>query len=84
MSEHSISEAESRLSDLIDRALAGEGIVITREGRPAVELKPVVAKAGRPMTALDLDWLRERRVGGRRPEMDAGTLVSLLRDEGER
>jgi prevent-host-death family protein len=83
MSEHTISDAESRLSDLIDRALAGEGIVITREGRPAVELRPV-AKAGGPLTPLDLDWLRERRVGGRMPEMDAGTLVSLLRDEGER
>ena len=50
MSEHTISDAESRLSDLIDRALAGEGIVITREGRPAVELRPV-AKAGGPPDA---------------------------------
>lgn len=83
MSEHTISEAESRLSDLIDRAIAGEGIVITREGRPAVELKPV-AKSGRPVTPLDLDWLRQKRVGSRPASEDAGTFVSGIRDEEER
>ena len=42
MSNHSIAEAEDPfLSDLIDRALAGDGIVITRHGRPVVELRPV-------------------------------------------
>ena len=83
MSNNTIAEAESRLSDLIDRALAGKGIVITREGRPTVELRPI-ARAERPMTEIDLEWIRKRRVGGRIPEMDAGTLMSILRDEGER
>ncbi|WP_245516773.1 type II toxin-antitoxin system Phd/YefM family antitoxin [Methylobacterium segetis] len=41
MSEHTISDAERGLSDLIDRALAGEGVVITRAGRPVAELKPI-------------------------------------------
>jgi antitoxin (DNA-binding transcriptional repressor) of toxin-antitoxin stability system len=83
MSEHTIAEAESRLSDLIDRALAGEGVVITCDGHPAVELRPV-AKIGRPPTALDLDWLAQRRVGSRQPSENAGTLVSRMRDEDER
>jgi prevent-host-death family protein len=32
MGTHSIAEAENQLSKLIDRALKGEGIVITRRG----------------------------------------------------
>ena len=33
MSTHSIVEAKNRLSELIDRALKGELVVITRHGR---------------------------------------------------
>jgi antitoxin (DNA-binding transcriptional repressor) of toxin-antitoxin stability system len=33
-------DAKTRLSRLIDRALAGERIVIARAGRPLVELRP--------------------------------------------
>ena len=80
MSSHSISEAGPRLSDLIDRALAGEGVVITRDGRPVVELKPV-RRTVRPISAADLDWLAARRVGTRVRTLDAGTLLSRMRDE---
>src|SRR5262249_13951000 len=41
MSTHTVAEAKNQLSKLIDRALKGEGIVITRRGQPVVELKPV-------------------------------------------
>jgi prevent-host-death family protein len=34
-------EAKTRLSQLVDRALAGEEIVIGRAGKPAVRLVPV-------------------------------------------
>lgn len=79
MSEHSIAEAKNKLSDLIERALRGEGVVITKHGRPVVELKPIAPPA-RPVTAADLDWLAARRVKGC-PKEDAGTLVSQMRDE---
>jgi prevent-host-death family protein len=39
MSTHSIAKAKNQLSELIDRALKGEGVVITRHGHPVVELK---------------------------------------------
>ena len=45
MSRHSVAEAKNHLSELIDRALKGEGVVITRHGQPVVELKPVPADA---------------------------------------
>lgn len=36
---------------------------------------------GRPMTAADLDWLAEMRSKLPRSSVDAGTLVSRMRDE---
>jgi len=83
MSIHSVAEAKNQLSKLIDRALKGEGIVITRRGEPVVELKPV-RPAPRPITEADIEWPRARRVGRTMPKTDAGKLVSDMRDEGER
>jgi prevent-host-death family protein len=80
MSSHSVAEAKNRLSELIDRALEGEGVVITRHGRPVVELRPV-AEPTRPVSAADVDWLATHRVGKSEPSEDAGTLVSRMRDE---
>jgi prevent-host-death family protein len=41
MTAHSVAEAKNRLPKLIDRALQGEDVVITRHGKPVVELKPI-------------------------------------------
>ena len=35
-----VSEAKARLTDLVRRAEAGEEVVLTRRGRPAVTLAP--------------------------------------------
>jgi prevent-host-death family protein len=40
MSELSVYNARAEFSRLIDRALAGEEIVITRSGKPVVRLVP--------------------------------------------
>jgi prevent-host-death family protein len=37
-------EAKTHLSRLIDRALAGEEVVIARAGRPVVKLQPVAER----------------------------------------
>ncbi len=37
-----IQEAESRLSGLVERALAGEVVIITKAGTPLVHLVPIV------------------------------------------
>jgi prevent-host-death family protein len=83
MGNHSVAEAKNRLPELIDRALKGEGVVITRHGRPVVELKPIPEPA-RAVSAADLDWLAERRIGRLSATNNAGTLVSKMRDEDER
>jgi prevent-host-death family protein len=83
MGTHSVAESKNRLSELIGRALDGESVVITRHGRPVVELKPVQARA-HPLSAGDLDWLATRRATRRTGRDDAGVLLSRLRDEAER
>lgn len=80
MSNHSVAEAKNRLPELIDRALKGEEVVITRHGHPVVELRAVVS-APKPLTGEELDWLEAHRVGDIMPEEDAGTFVSRMRDE---
>ena len=60
MSTHTVAEAEGHLSELIDRALNGEGVVITRHGKPVVELKPVPSPPLRRLTQADIDWVAER------------------------
>lgn len=79
MSTHSVAEAKNRLSELIDRAVAGEAVTITRHGHPIVELKPVIPPP-REITPADVDWLVARR-RGRIANEDAASLVSRMRDE---
>ncbi len=42
-----VYEAKTQLSRLIDRALAGEDVVISRAGKPMVRLVPVPTKPAR-------------------------------------
>jgi antitoxin (DNA-binding transcriptional repressor) of toxin-antitoxin stability system len=80
MSRHSVAEAKNRLPELIDLALKGEEVVITRHGHPVVELK---AMQGPPklLTDEELDWLAAHRVGRIIPTEDAGAFMSRIRDE---
>lgn len=53
MSEHvNIHAAKTHLSRLVERAAAGEEIVIARAGRPAARLVPVRARGQRPLGTL--------------------------------
>jgi prevent-host-death family protein len=42
-----IAEAKARLSSLLDRALAGEEVIIARAGKPVARLTPVEEPAPR-------------------------------------
>jgi antitoxin (DNA-binding transcriptional repressor) of toxin-antitoxin stability system len=84
MTRYTLAQAETRLSELMDRALNGEGVVITR-GKASVELKVVTQKKKsprpRPMTEADWEWLRARRDQLPMMKEDAGMFVSRMRDE---
>lgn len=49
-----VHEAKTHLSRLIERALAGEEVVIARAGEPAVTLTPVPANDARKQRPLGL------------------------------
>ena len=80
MSQHSVVEAKNNLSELIARALKGESVVITRHGKPVVELKAVESE-GRPVTQADVGWLKSNRVGRARTGESVVDLISKMRDE---
>jgi prevent-host-death family protein len=80
MSTHSVAEAKNKLPELIDRALKGEGVVITRHGHPVVELRPL-AYPERQVTDDDIGWLDKRRIKRRKPSIDSVKLIREMRDE---
>lgn len=80
MAQHSVAEAKNHLSELIDQAIAGEDVVITRHGRAVVELRAMPAEP-KPMTEADFAWLAEVRSMTEPGPVDAGTFVSRMRDE---
>lgn len=84
MTEYSVAEAKAKLSELIDRAEKGEGVVITRHGRPVAEIRATHAQpAPRAMTKADLDRLAEQRskIKVRKGGPDAVQMIRDLRKE---
>jgi prevent-host-death family protein len=55
---YSVADAKNRLPSLIDKTLAGEEVIITRRGKPVVELIPAARQAA-PATGTH-EWLRAR------------------------
>lgn len=76
-----VLEAKNRLSELLDRAIGGEEVVITRRGEPEVVLTPVrkvVSRAEAEAMMQSWDDLRARYTGPigdaaqTRADIDAG------------
>ena len=44
MTAYSVADAKNQLPKLIDRALDGEEVIITRRGKPVVELRPAALR----------------------------------------
>jgi antitoxin (DNA-binding transcriptional repressor) of toxin-antitoxin stability system len=81
MANYSVAEAKNNLSELIDRTLSGEGVVITRHGKPIIEFKPVPPHVG-PISEADLNWLASNRVQPNRVlAEESGALLTRIRDE---
>ena len=74
MGQVNIAEAKAHLSDLIARAEAGETILISRRGRPVVELRAIQ----QPRQPIDVAALRA--FIATLPETPSGT-VEAMRDE---
>jgi len=61
MSAYSVADAKNSLPKLIDKALAGEEVIITRRGKPVVELRPASRPAAKAQYKGMYEWLRSRR-----------------------
>jgi prevent-host-death family protein len=82
MSSYSLARAKDQLSKLVDEALAGNRVIITRHGKPAVELRPAdAAPARRQLSAEEWAKLRARRDARPSLEGDSVSIVRSLRDE---
>lgn len=81
MTIFSVAEAKNRLSELIDRALDGEAVVVARHGTPVVELRPVQS-AAKAVTRADLEQLMACAIKPlKEPAEAAGALLSRMRDD---
>lgn len=69
MEKISVAETKARLSELLDRAAAGEEIIVTRSGKPVARLGPLAERAPRPFG-----------VARRWPEFPDDVLLSPLDD----
>jgi prevent-host-death family protein len=83
MSTYSVAEAKNRLPALIDKAIEGEEVVITRHGRPVAELRPSSPASARSSNAI-YEWLRDRRRARKSVDVTSVELLNQLYDTGER
>jgi prevent-host-death family protein len=84
MASYSVAEAKNRLPSLIDKALQGEDVVITRHGKPVAELRPREMRTGdaprfRPQI---YEWLKAQRDARKSLDIDSVQLLDQLNDEG--
>jgi prevent-host-death family protein len=80
MATYSLAQAKDRLSKLVDEALAGEPVTITRHGKPVVHLTPA-QPAPRPMTKEDIEELARFRESLPPLPMSGAELIRRMRDE---
>lgn len=80
MSSYSVADAKNGLPRLIDRALEGEEVVITRHGKPVVELRALLPRAARQSPEEKAAMYdRMRRDLEAMPKLDI-TTVEVLRE----
>jgi prevent-host-death family protein len=78
-----VTEARQRLTELLDQVLAGENVVVTRNGAPVAEIVPVRPEAGPPPVGLAaFAGAMARRGSGALAETVAGVVAmrSVSRD----
>jgi prevent-host-death family protein len=82
MSTYSVAEAKNRLPALIDKALEGEHVVITRHGKPVAELRP--ARQPRVGSARGMhEWLFARTKARRGVGITSVELLNHMYEDDE-
>jgi prevent-host-death family protein len=82
LTTYSVADAKNGLPRLIDRALAGEEVIISRHGKPVVELRPALPSGNRPGPA-SYEWLRSGRVTPKGPPITSVELLNQIYEDPE-
>lgn len=84
MPNYSVATTKDKLASLIDKALAGEEVVITRHGKPTAKLSAVEAEHV-PKRSKDewLEKLKQLRDLGLHSDTNSVDLIRQMREEGE-
>jgi prevent-host-death family protein len=82
MSRYSVADAKNGLPGLIDRALDGEEVIITRHGKAVAELRPVSTPRPAPSPAT-YAWLKSRRRARKPVGVSAVDLLNQLYEDPE-
>jgi prevent-host-death family protein len=82
MTTYSVADAKNGLPRLIDRALDGEEVIISRHGKAVAELRPVASSA-RKATAASYAWLRGRRHARKGAGLTSVELLNQLYEDPE-
>ncbi|SEG61504.1 type II toxin-antitoxin system Phd/YefM family antitoxin [Bosea lathyri] len=77
MDSVSLADAKAHLSELVDRAIAGEEICITRRGTPVARLTPIRPAKRR----IDIAELRAVTEGSTPQTESAGEFMRRMRDD---
>jgi antitoxin (DNA-binding transcriptional repressor) of toxin-antitoxin stability system len=72
-----LAEAKAHLSELVERAAAGEPVCITRRGKPVAQLSAV----GTPRKRIDVAALRAMTDAMPMQQEAAGDFIRRMRDE---
>jgi prevent-host-death family protein len=72
-----VAQAKARLSELVERAAAGEPICITRRGKPVAQISAVAT----PRKRIDVAALRAMTDRIPMQRESAGELIRRMRDE---
>jgi prevent-host-death family protein len=83
MARYSVATTKDNLSTLIDKALAGEEVVITRRGKPTVRLVPDVPQAPKKDARAATERLRTLRESGPTVEIPLHRFYEWLYEDEE-
>ena len=82
MAKYSVADAKDHLPKLIDRARAGEEVIITRHGKPVAELRPTTQAASNDQAAI-YQRLRKHRMQGPFLNITSVELLNQLYEDPE-
>ena len=81
MARYSVADAKAGLPRLINQVLAGEEVIITRHGRPVVELRPATTAPKPANASAALERLLSRRATLPPGAPTSVELLNLMYDE---